>query len=622
MNAPKTSAEFDREFLKLLTTKEDLFWSTYMGEAADAAKLEAAEKALQDWQSNPERLTEVRAALEAFQARKATLAPKEQEREETVLKGWERHFSFLTIESEKARQLQAELIEFESQVFQARAKNPPRYVDASGQEVDTTINVLSQNLATSPDEALRKRSHDGLLQLEKFIVEKSGYLELVRRRNAFARELGYPDFFAYKVKRNEHLSVSELFSILDEFEELTRDRCFESLGELKAQKGADAAKPHNLRYSIAGDADSALSPYFPFSKALERWCASFARMGVTYRNAELTLDLLDRKGKYENGFMHGPGPAYFDEAGRWQPARVNFTSNATPSQVGSGRTALVTLFHEGGHAAHFANIAQASPCFAHEFPPMSMAQAETQSMFFDSLISDADWMTLYAKSESGESVPPELIKKKIEAVQPFMAYGERGILLVPVFERALYAMADSERTPEAVIQLARDVEKKILGIEAHPRPTLSIPHLLSDSSSCSYQGYLLAHMAVYQVRGHFLNRDGYLTDNPKIGPEMAKAAWEPGNRVTHSELLQALTGQKLSGRELARVCNRTVEQAWTHANAQRQTALTRTQAPTDGSLDARITIAHGKEVIADNRNSMKELWAKFEAWIANATVAS
>jgi oligoendopeptidase F len=32
--------------------------------------------------------------------------------------------------------------------------------------------------------------------------------------------------------------------------------------------------------------------------------------------------------------------------------------------VGSGKTALETLLHEGGHAAHFANIDQASPLFS------------------------------------------------------------------------------------------------------------------------------------------------------------------------------------------------------------------------------------------------------------------
>ena len=38
-------------------------------------------------------------------------------------------------------------------------------------------------------------------------------------------------------------------------------------------------------------------------------------------------------------------------------------------QLGSGRTALVTLLHEGGHAAHMANIDQPSPFFGQERAP-------------------------------------------------------------------------------------------------------------------------------------------------------------------------------------------------------------------------------------------------------------
>lgn len=54
-------------------------------------------------------------------------------------------------------------------------------------------------------------------------------------------------------------------------------------------------------------------------------------------------------------------------------------------QVGSGKTALVTLLHEGGHAAHFANIEQATPLASQERAPTSVAYAENQSMFLDSL---------------------------------------------------------------------------------------------------------------------------------------------------------------------------------------------------------------------------------------------
>ena len=53
--------------------------------------------------------------------------------------------------------------------------------------------------------------------------------------------------------------------------------------------------------------------------------------------------------------------------------------------MGSGKTALVTLLHEGGHAAHFANIEQATPLASQERAPTSVAYAENQSMFLDSL---------------------------------------------------------------------------------------------------------------------------------------------------------------------------------------------------------------------------------------------
>jgi hypothetical protein len=66
----------------------------------------------------------------------------------------------------------------------------------------------------------------------------------------------------------------------------------------------------------------------------------------------MRLDLCDRSGKYSNGFCHWPQPAWMSKSG-WVPSETNFTSLASPKAVGSGHTALVTLMHEGGHAAHF-----------------------------------------------------------------------------------------------------------------------------------------------------------------------------------------------------------------------------------------------------------------------------
>ena len=157
-----------------------------------------------------------------------------------------------------------------------------------------------------------------------------------------------------------------------------------ALADLRARHGDDATAPWNLRFLASGDVIRRLDPYMPFGLALRRWIDSFRRLGIQFRGATMQLDLLERPGKHQNGFCHGPVPSWVTEDGRWVPAAINFTAEAKPDQVGSGLRAINTLFHEGGHAAHFANVVQNSPCFSQEYPPTSMAYAETQSMFCDS----------------------------------------------------------------------------------------------------------------------------------------------------------------------------------------------------------------------------------------------
>ena len=337
----------------------------------------------------------------------------------------------------------------------------------------------------------------------------------------------------------------------------------------------------------------------------------------------MQLDLLERKGKYQNGFCHGPIPPFYDDRGQWLAAHVNFTADAQPDQLGSGARALATLFHEGGHAAHFANVTQTSPCFSQEFAPTSMAYAETQSMFCDSLLRDADWLKRYARDPAGEPVPDALIQRRIETSQPLRAFEERSTLIVPYFEWALYQMSDAERTPDAVLALARATEQRILGVCPSPRPILAIPHLLNQESAASYHGYLLANMAVYQTRAYFLREFGYLTDNPKIGPLLSHHYWSRGNALTHDETLRSLTGEGFSARYLAEACTQSPAEAWADAQAKIAAAATRDY-PKDFpvSLDAHISIVNGADVIADNAESESAMCKRFEGWIAEHYPAS
>ncbi|MFQ2293103.1 M3 family metallopeptidase [Aeromonas enteropelogenes] len=601
--------QLNADYLQVHRRKEDLFWSTYMGTSDDQAGFTAAEQAYKGFCANPARLPELREML----------ALAQEEDLKRGLKGWLAFFECNVIEDPQAAALMDELVAAEAALFARRKGLKLTLLDEQGRQVAGSLPAASTALAASADDAVRQSALAMFHTLENWVVD-NGYLEIVALRNRFACAMGYRDYFDYKVHKNEQMSPEQLFAILDDFIARTEQRLHQSLVELKAAKGEEALLPHNLRYSVSGDVTRQLDPYVPFSRALKDWVESFRRLGIQYRGATLTLDLLTREGKYENGFCHGPVPSFWQE-GEWVPAVVNFTSLANPAQVGSGWSGLNTLFHEGGHAAHFANVTGNAPCFSQEFPPTSMAYAETQSMFCDSLLDDADWLKRYARNAAGEAIPDALIEAMIAARQPFRAFNERQIALVAYFERDLYAMAESERTPAAVLALARRWERQILGVES-PRPLLAIPHLLNQESACAYHGYLLALMAVEQTRAYFLKRDGYLTDNPRIGPDLAAHYWGPGNGKSHDETLRSLTGEGFSAEPLAEACNRSVAEAWQQEQECMDAAQQRPPAGEGMPLDAHIRVVHGAELIADNSESEARMLADFETWIHRLATGS
>lgn len=611
---PKARVFFDqlnRRYNDVHRTKEELFWATYMATSDDQEGFARAETAYKAFIADPAHLRDTRAHIAAIEA-----LPPGAGRDAVLhgLKGWRGVFEANIIDSDEGRDLMRQMVQAEAGLFAKRRSYEPRHVNEQGVDEVATLSTLATNLSTNPVEARRRSSFDAFREIERWVLA-NGFLDLVKLRNRFARALGCDNYFDLKLLKNERMTPAQLFGVLDDFLARTGAANARSLADLAARTGADALAPWNLRFHATGDVVRRMDPYVPFALALRRWVMSFRRLGIRFRGATMQLDLIEREGKYQNGFCHGPVPAWFDETGRWIPGHINFTADATPDQIGSGQRAIVTLFHEGGHAAHFANVTQNSPAFSQEYAPTSMAYAETQSMFCDSLLGDADWLVRYAHTTSGDVLPESLIRDRIAARQPMRAFDERQIAVVPYFESALYRMSDEALTPESVLALARETERRVLGVES-PRPMLAIPHLLNQESAASYQGYLLAHMAVYQTRAFFLRRDGYLTDNPAIGPDLAQHYWGPGNSVDHDTTLRGLTGEGFSARYLADECNLSIDDAWSQARETMEGAATRryphAAAP---DLDAHIRVVHGAELIADSSAGEDAMCDRFETWV-------
>lgn len=603
--------ELNHRYLQLLRSEGDLYWLTHTGQSDAQDALASASLSRKMFAGDASRLAQVREHLSRLLA-----VDPSSERDALIggFRGWVRLFEANAVGTDRAASMLAELTEMDADLFARRQAYKMSHINADGRLEAASPAALRSNLASNPDESARKSSHDALHGLERWVVD-SGFVDIVGKRNALARELGYRNFFEYRLKTNSGITPEQLFSVFDAFELNTREVHRRSLKDLVQRHGDSALLPQNLMYGMRGNTIHQGDAYFPFGKALERWAESFRRMGVSYRGARLEIDLLDRQGKFPTGFCIAPTPGYHDDIHGPVSADVRFTSTARPLQPGAGWQGLNVLFHEAGHAAHFSNVTMNSPCFSQEFPPSSPALLEAQAKFFDALPSDPCWLKRYATDTAGNPMRDEVIRAQIEARQRYLAHAERRDLIPTYFEWALYSMSDAERTADSVLDLARSVAERILGIPGHTDYVLAIPHPIYHDIAVYYHGYLLAKMAAAQTRAYLMGSLGYIVDNPQVGRLLARHCWAPGNQATLDQTLIALTGEPLNPSYLAAECTRSSEEVWKVALDALSRSEQASTSPEPNDLDASISIGHGNERIAGNDESLPAMYAAFEGWI-------
>ncbi|KAK3245048.1 hypothetical protein CYMTET_45365, partial [Cymbomonas tetramitiformis] len=381
----------NEKYLNLHKGFEDNFWSTKMAnKGASSEELNRTKLEYDAFLRDKNNLAAVRSFLEREEV---------TEEQRKVLACMEKTFLCYIMESSEAEQLKDSITALETTLEEHRTNMKLGYVDPEGNNFVAGSSVLLRTqMRTNDKEGVRKACWEGLDSIGGYVSEQ--FVEVVKARNRLAKKLGYIDFYDYKVLQAEGFNKERLFEMLDGLEQDTRQLMHDARAALAAESplGAAALEPWNMGFSLAGSVDKKQDPYFPFELAPAVWGKSFQKLGINYQASTMQLDLCDREKKYSNGFCHWPIAPYRKSDGSWVPAQTNFTSLATPSALGSGVTALTTLMHEGGHAAHFANIDQGSPFFSQERAPTSVAYAENQSMFLDSLVGDAAWLAKYAVS--------------------------------------------------------------------------------------------------------------------------------------------------------------------------------------------------------------------------------
>ncbi|MEI6305011.1 MAG: M3 family metallopeptidase [Candidatus Taylorbacteria bacterium] len=589
------------QYSKLHTDFEVAFWDSNMGDHTADEKMQKAQVRRDDFRASVDLGKKVRDEIK-----------KSKGEIRRRLKIWD-HFFGLYQTPPQAFEIKKKASELEAEVLKIRTIRKEGYIDPeSGAFVEASENRMRVLLRTSPVESVRKACFDALEKLPFDTIDK--YIEIIGLRNTFARALGFDDFYAYKAKIDEDMTKQEIFAIFDKIYEKTKyafqnvrklEKDFERKGKLGLRK------PWNFAYFLTGDFTKEEDPYFQFDEVLSYWGRSFSAMGIDYKGGTLKLDLLDRKGKYNNGFCHYPKLVGYKN-GKIVAGSSGFTSNAVMGQIGAGVQGIHTVFHEAGHAADRLNSIQEDVCINHEYPPNTVSWAETHSMFMDTISSSIEWRTRYARDKDGNRYPFDIFERKLKAVHPIRPLEMMHVNYVVDFERQIYECANLSR--DLVIKIAKAVYKKYFDRSEDSISILNVPHIYSWESSAYYHGYGMADLAVSQWRKYFFKKYGYIVDNPKVGKELQKI-WSYASLHPAKKLVRMATGKPLGPEAFLRDVTAPLDTIL--KSAKKKIAKLENIPLFSGkiTLNAKIQMMHGKLVVADNSKSFEDMDAKFRKWL-------
>ena len=135
-------------------------------------------------------------------------------------------------------------------------------------------------------------------------------------------------------------------------------------------------------------------------------------------------------------------------------------------------------------------------------------------------------------------------------------------------------------------------------------------------------------MSVHQTRAFFKERDGFIVDNPKVGPTLAAAYWECGNSKAFLDIVNELTGKELSGESWISALKESIDDKIKREKEEYDAAIlaesTKASECGDVDLDMVVRFVDGDTLISDSSTAGGLLAAckEFENFVAARVAAS
>lgn len=133
-------------------------------------------------------------------------------------------------------------------------------------------------------------------------------------------------------------------------------------------------------------------------------------------------------------------------------------------------------------------------------------------------------------------------------------------------------------------------------------------------------------MSVHQTRKFFMQKYGYIVDNPNVGPTLASAYWECGNSKPFLQIVKDLTSEELTGTAWVDALKEDLEEHIAQEKKEYDAMVEKcVTEKNDDKLDLQMTVkfVDGDELIADSSGlGLLGACRRFEEFVAARTASS
>lgn len=399
-------------------------------------------------------------------------------------------------------------------------------------------NEILEVLAGERDSAVRRAAWRASKQIGAQVAEP--LRELVRRRNAAARSIGFRDAYAMDLYLQE-IDEAEMFATMDALRDGS-DAPYRQLragidAEMAARFGlsVDQLRPWHWEDPFSQEAPAMgevnIDRYFEGRDPVPLATGFFGGIGLPVQGILARSDLYEREGKDQHAFCQ--------DVDRRGDVRILCNLRANEKWT-------ATLLHELGHAVYDEGLPAELPFLLRQ--PAHILTTESVAMYFGRLTREPAWL----REVAGAAVSDDEAREIRGQSRAAMLIAARWMLVMIYFERELYRDPDRPDLNRVWWELVERLQL-VRHPEADPQGTEWASKIHLALSPVYYHNYLLGELMASQVSAAVRRETGLpaersVAGEPRVGAFFRERIFTPGASAPWNEHLRRATGEPLNPR--------------------------------------------------------------------------